>query len=79
MKKAHKKPADAEMQPEYDFAQGVRGKYARRYAAGSNVVVLDPDVASAFPDSESANKALRSVMQSMHDTKRKKTRTIRSR
>jgi len=39
----------------------VRGKYARRYAEGTNVVVLDPDVAEMFPDRESVNEALRAV------------------
>lgn len=38
------------MLDEYDFSDGVRGKYAERYARGSNVVMLDPDVAAAFPD-----------------------------
>lgn len=44
---------------EYDFSKGVRGKYARRYARGTNVVVLKPDVAKLFPDSASVNDALR--------------------
>jgi hypothetical protein len=51
--------SDAEMQPEYDFTAGVRGQYAERYAAGSNVVVLAPDVAEVFTDSDSVNAALR--------------------
>jgi len=46
---------------EYDFSGGVRGKYARRYAAGSNVVVLEPDVARVFRDSRSVNQALRAL------------------
>ena len=45
--------------PDYDFSKGVRGKYAARFAAGTNVVVLSPDVAEVFPDSESVNEALR--------------------
>ena len=53
---------DAEMQPEYDFRDGERGKYASRYVEGSNVVVLSPDVAESFPDSESVNKALRGLI-----------------
>ena len=52
---------DPEMLDEYDFSGGVRGKYARRFAKGSNVVVLDPDVAQVFTDSESVNKALRAL------------------
>ena len=58
------KPSDdktPEMRPEYDFSAGVRGKYAARYAAGSNVVVLDPDVAQKFPTSEAVNDALREL------------------
>jgi hypothetical protein len=47
------------MEPEYDFRGGVRGKYAERYGAGSNIVVLEPDVAEVFSDSESVNQALR--------------------
>jgi len=50
------------MLPEYDFSKGVRGKYAKQYAEGSNVVVLSPDVAAAFPDSEAVNEALRSLL-----------------
>ncbi len=58
------KPSDnttPEIRPEYDFSAGVRGKYAARYAAGSNVVVLDPDVAAKFPTSEAVNDALREL------------------
>jgi hypothetical protein len=50
-----------EMRDEYDFSGGTRGKYAARYADGTNVVVLEPDVARLFPDSESVNKALRAI------------------
>lgn len=50
-----------ELRAEYDFAGGQRGKYAARYAEGSNVVVLDPDVAAVFPDAESVNRALRKL------------------
>ena len=59
MKKKESNEDDPEMLEEYDFSGGVRGKHAARYAQGSNVVVLDPDVAEVFPDSESVNKALR--------------------
>jgi hypothetical protein len=50
-----------EMRPYYDFSGGVRGKYAKRYAEGTNVVVLDPDVADVFKDAESVNETLRAV------------------
>jgi hypothetical protein len=53
------KNTDDEMRPEYDFRGGVRGKYAKRFADGSNVVVLDPDVAARFPDAKAVNDALR--------------------
>ncbi|PYI98713.1 MAG: hypothetical protein DME98_03455 [Verrucomicrobia bacterium] len=48
---------------EYDFSQGVRGKYARRYGRGTNVVVLEPDVAKAFPNAEAVNSSLRSLAE----------------
>ena len=49
--------------PDYDFSNGVRGKYAARYAAGTNVVVLSPEVAEVFPDSEAVNEALRTLVR----------------
>jgi hypothetical protein len=54
-----KRRADVEMRAEYDFSKGVRGKYANRYVQGSNVVVLDPDVAKRFKTSKAVNGALR--------------------
>ena len=57
---------DDEMLPEYDFSKmkgGVRGKYVERYKTGTNVVLLDPDVAQAFPTSDSVNEALRLLIQ----------------
>ena len=51
-----------EMRPEYDFSGGVRGKYVDRYRKGTNVVLLDPEVAAAFPDSTSVNDALRALL-----------------
>ncbi len=63
MKKATAPQSDPEMLDEYDFSQGVRGKYAKRYAAGSNVVVLAPDVAEVFRDSDAVNDALRMLIQ----------------
>jgi hypothetical protein len=58
MKRGTKKQPDPDMLDEYDFSRGVRGKYAKQYADGSNVVVLAPDIAEHFPDSESVNTAL---------------------
>ena len=48
-----------DMRDEYDFEGGVRGKYAERFAKGSNVVVLDPDVAAEFKTPQAVNDALR--------------------
>jgi hypothetical protein len=52
-----------EMRPHYDFSKAVRGKYAKRFAEGTNLVLLQPDVAKEFPDSESVNEALRSLLK----------------
>ena len=53
--------ANVEILPEYDFSKGRKNKYATRYAEGTNVVLLDPDVAKDFPDSASVNEALRAL------------------
>ena len=63
MKIARKKLTERPMRKEYDFRGAVVGKYARRYAEGTNMVLLDPDVAVAFPDSKSVNEALRSLVR----------------
>jgi hypothetical protein len=63
MKKAAKAKRDQDMLAEYDFSQGVRGKYAQRYSEGTNIVVLSPDVAECFPDSEAVNAALRALVK----------------
>jgi hypothetical protein len=60
MKKVDSK--SGEMREEYDFSKGVRGKYAKQYAKGTNVVVLEPDIAQEFPTAESVNEALRSLI-----------------
>ena len=52
-----------EMRPEYDLRGGVRGKYYEEYMKGTNVVLLDPDVAAVFHDSESVNQALRVLIK----------------
>ena len=51
------------MRAEYDFSDGVRGKYAKRYSQGSNIVVLEPDVAEAFPNARAVNTALRKLLR----------------
>jgi len=67
MKKDSDQEMDDDLRPEYDLAQllkgGVRGKYAERYRAGTNLVLLAPDVAQAFPTEEAVNQALRLVIQ----------------
>jgi hypothetical protein len=61
MKKAKAAATDRDMLPEYDFSGAIRGKYHERFRQSSNVVVLDPDVAQAFPNSASVNAALRTL------------------
>jgi hypothetical protein len=66
MKKGKAKPETDDLRPEYDLPQlrgGVRGKYLERYRAGTNLVLLAPDVRAAFPTDEAVNEALRSLMQ----------------
>jgi hypothetical protein len=56
---------DDDLRPEYDFASmkgGIRGKYVARLRKGSNLVLLDPEVAAAFPSAEAVNEALRGVL-----------------
>ncbi len=54
---------DPDMLEEYDFRKGIQGKYAKKYSEGTNVVVVDPDVARFFPDHDSVNQALRSLAE----------------
>lgn len=67
MKKTPAKPktvregANDEILPQYDFTKGRKNKYAARYAEGTNLILLDPDVARDFPDSASVNEALRAL------------------
>ena len=63
VKKVSRRNGD-EMRPEYDFSGGVRGKYARRYTEGTNLILLDPDLAAEFPDSRSVSRALRAYLKS---------------
>lgn len=65
MSKTRTKAPD-ELEPDYDFASmrgGVRGKYAKRYRAGTNLALLDPDVAAAFPTDEAVNRGLRALLE----------------
>jgi len=63
-KTARRATKSSEMRAEYDFSGGVRGKYAKRFAEGTNLVLLASDVAAEFPNSTSVNKALRRVLRS---------------
>lgn len=65
MKKISRDMSD-EMRPEYDFASmrgGVRGKYVRRARAGTNLVLIEPELAEAFPTGEAVNEALKGVLR----------------
>jgi len=63
----NKRKGEDELRPEYDLRElvkgGVRGKYAKRYAAGTNLVLLEPDVARAFRNESAVNEALRLVIR----------------
>jgi hypothetical protein len=61
--KARRRPSKATMRPVYDFSNGVRGKYAARLKPGSQIVVLDPDVAAAFGNAKAVNRALRTLIE----------------
>lgn len=66
MKKEIENEMEDELRSEYDFSQmqgGVRGKYIERYRTGTNLVLLDPDVAQAFPNDAAVNEALRLLIQ----------------
>ena len=66
MKKPIERRSRDDMRPEYDFASmsgGIRGKHHQEYRKGSNVVLLQPDVAEAFPSEEAVNEALRGVLK----------------
>lgn len=65
---------DPDMLEEYDFSGGVRGKYAKRYAEGANVVVIEPDVAEYFPDHDAVNNALRSLASIIKTRKKSEPR-----
>lgn len=78
MKKKYTAEMDDELRPEYDLHEllkgGIRGKYVARYRAGTNLVLLDPDVAKAFPDDAAVNEALRLVIRLTEVQRGKKER-----
>ena len=59
--------SNSDMRDQYDFSKGERGKYADRFREGTNLVLLDPDVAKAFPNARAVNDALRKLMEQHHD------------
>ena len=72
MKKARSKQED-DLRPEYDVSSlkgGVRGKYFRRFQAGTNIVRLEPDMARVFPTDEAVNEALRTVVRASRASRR---------
>jgi hypothetical protein len=74
MKKGTKRSGDQDtMRAEYDFRGGVRGKYVEHYRAGTNVVVLDPDVAASFVTAESVNRALRALLEVVPTRRRRRS------
>lgn len=78
-KKANRQPSD--LRPEYDFSalgKPVRGKYYKASLSGSNLVLLDPDVARAFPTPEAVNKALR-LLATVADATSRRHRRVRNR
>ena len=77
MKKVKTTVSEPDIRDEYYFRGGVRGKYAARYAEGSNVVLLAPDVAAHFPDSQSVNEALRALIAIVDRRLRPKARRPR--
>ena len=62
------------MRAEYDFSDSVRGKYATRYAQGSNIVMLEPDVAEAFPTARTVNAARRKLVREASNRPRRTSR-----
>jgi hypothetical protein len=72
MKKARSRQVD-DLRPEYDFSSlkgGVRGKYVRRFQAGTNIVRLEPELARVFPTDEAVNEALRTVVRASRASRR---------
>ena len=77
MKKALPKKRDEELRPEYDLSQlqgGVRGKYYRQATAGTNLVLIEPDVLDVFPDGATVNQALRALAPVLRQQRRSATK-----
>lgn len=65
------KTNEVDMLDEYDFSKGIRGKYAKEYKKGSNVIILEPEVSEEFPTSESVNEALKYLVKIINNHKNK--------
>jgi hypothetical protein len=72
-------PNDPDLLEEYDFRGGVRGKYADRYAEGTNVVVIDPDLLELFPDHDAVNEALRGLARIVRRRQEAAPKAVRER
>jgi hypothetical protein len=80
MKPKHSRSDDLRPEYDFDYSKGVRGKYYKRILKeGSNVVVLEPDVAKAFPNSAAVNDALRVVLKAGESARRLTARSTRTR
>ncbi len=81
MKRKSKTAIDDDLRPHYDLrpllSKGVLGKYAERYRAGTNLVLLEPDVANAFSNDKDVNQALRLVLQMSKIPRSKKRRLVK--
>ncbi len=64
----------SEMRTVYDFSEGVRGKYAKQFAKGTNLVLLDPDIAKAFRNGKAVNRALRAILDAIPTSAAKRSR-----
>jgi len=80
MRKASSKTMNEDLRPEYDLKKlrgGVRGKYYQRAMAGTNLVLIDPELAKVFPDSASVNRALRALCDAAARTAKPSRRSIK--
>jgi hypothetical protein len=72
MKKSNNHRNHDDIRAEYDFAsmkEGVRGKYYKQYRKGTNIVLLEPDVAKAFPTEDAVNEALRGILKTIRNVR----------
>ena len=82
MKKTSAKRNSDDLRPEYDLSKlkgGVRGKYYRKATAGTNLVLIEPELANLFPDTESVNRALRLLAETAASATERSRRPIKTR